>query len=166
MLKTRDEFKKILDKYMLDICARMAYHTIRESHANPNQINSIIFYDYIPEAMRVVDFYEVHNYKKLGLKMVESLILGQKLNDDLLGEFNSILKTNTSSAYDWHFLYNWLERKNDNYGYSVLGKFLMIYSCFEQGLLPVVITREEEERYDKIVDNHDLMKFMVLAKDL
>lgn len=46
------------------------------------------------------------------------------------------------------------------------GRLLMIYSCLEQNITPIVIEKEHKQRYINILRNNDNNDFFTLAKEL
>lgn len=51
-------------------------------------------------------------------------------------------------------------------GNGRVGRLLIVYSCLEQNLPPVVIQKDDKARYISILRNHDINDFMSMAKDL
>ncbi|PAF46610.1 cell filamentation protein Fic [Helicobacter sp. 12S02232-10] len=51
-------------------------------------------------------------------------------------------------------------------GNGRVGRLLMIYSCLEQSILPIVIPIDQKDRYISILQNLDIADFIDLAKDL
>lgn len=51
-------------------------------------------------------------------------------------------------------------------GNGRIGRLLIVYSCLEQNLPPVVIQKDDKARYISILRNHDIDNFMSMAKDL
>ncbi|PAF50091.1 Fic family protein [Helicobacter sp. 13S00477-4] len=50
-------------------------------------------------------------------------------------------------------------------GNGRIGRFLIVYSCLEQDLFPLVIPVEQKDRYISILQNKNLKDFMLLAKE-
>lgn len=51
-------------------------------------------------------------------------------------------------------------------GNGRVGRFLMIYSCLEQNLAPIIIPVEQKNRYISILQNRDTQDFISMAKEL
>lgn len=51
-------------------------------------------------------------------------------------------------------------------GNGRVGRLLMVYSCLEQGLAPIVILMEQKDRYISILQNRNIKDFISLAKEL
>lgn len=46
------------------------------------------------------------------------------------------------------------------------GRLLMIYSCLEQSLIPIIIPKEQKERYIAYLRNNDIENFVKFAKEI
>ena len=46
------------------------------------------------------------------------------------------------------------------------GRLLMIYSCLEQNITPIVIEKEHKQRYINILRNNDIKDFFLFAKEI
>lgn len=51
-------------------------------------------------------------------------------------------------------------------GNGRIGRLLIVYSCLEQDLPPIVIQKDDKARYIAILRNYDVANFMSMAKDL
>ena len=51
-------------------------------------------------------------------------------------------------------------------GNGRIGRLLIVYSCLEQNLSPVIIQKDDKARYISILRNHDIINFMSMAKNL
>ncbi len=92
------QFLDFLDnqKYALDLCVRMAYHStaIEGNTLTQDETASILLDDYIPKQMNMREFYEVKNYKQVLKCLIESLNAKKQLNPKLIKHFHALCLEN------------------------------------------------------------------------
>lgn len=205
-------------KYMLDLCVRMAHHStaIEGNTLSQDETTSIILDGYISRPVNEREFYEVRNYKNILPLLIEKLENKIRINNELIKEFhkiimqdlidnNGVFKKIENMIIGANFeptkpylvptelkdmienLYYRLDNANNNDeklsaiikshiqfekihpfsdGNGRTGRLLIIYSCLEQNIIPIVIPKEQKGRYIAYLRNNDLKQFIDFAKKI
>lgn len=88
------------------------------------------------------------------------------LSDNLYFKFDNVKSDDDKirAILEAHIEFEKIHPFSDGNGRT--GRLMMIYSCLEQGLTPIVLPKEQKARYINILRTNDIKDFLEFAKEI
>lgn len=203
----------ILDNrdYMLDLCVRMAHHSsaIEGNMLSQDEVASIILDSFLNLKASEREFYEVRNYRFVLPVLIDSLMNGELLSNELIKKLHSVIMRDLhqeagafkmaenmiigadfeptkprlvpTALKDWcdnvEYRLNSIENPQEKLriileshiqferihpfsdGNGRIGRLLIVYSCLQNNLPPLVIPKEQKALYMSFLRGGEFISF-------
>ena len=153
---------KYSNDYLDDLLVRMAHHStaIEGNTLTQGETKSILIDGYVPRAMNLRELNEVINYKSfmqvirdnlddlppLSLELIKKIhfLLCQNAIEGVAGAFKTIPNMIIGASF------------TPTQPYGRVGRALMVYTCLQRGIAPIVVTKENKAEYISYLNTEDV----------